>query len=44
MSGGRIAGELPAGATQDEIMALAVANVDDHVEAEPTAIETEARA
>lgn len=29
MSGGRIAGELPAGSAQDDIMQLAVANVDD---------------
>ena len=46
MSGGRIAGELPAGATQDEIMALAVSNVEDHVEplTETPLTETEARA
>lgn len=31
LSNGRIAGELAAGATQDEIMSLAVANVKDHV-------------
>ena len=29
MSGGRIAGELARGASQDDIMALAVSNVDD---------------
>ncbi|NJJ03011.1 sugar ABC transporter ATP-binding protein [Corynebacterium coyleae] len=46
MSGGRIAGELPAGATQDEIMALAVSHVEDHVEplTETPLTETEARA
>lgn len=31
MSGGRLADELPRGASQDEIMALAVSNVDDAV-------------
>jgi len=31
MSGGRLAGELPRGASQDDIMALAVSNVDDAI-------------
>ena len=29
MSGGRLAGELPAGSSQDDIMALAVSHVED---------------
>lgn len=37
MSGGRIAGELPAeGTTQDDVMALAVSQVDDSLTTDPT--------
>ena len=38
MSGGRIAGELPAkGTTQDDVMALAVSQVDDSITEEAAA-------
>lgn len=36
MSGGRLAGELPAAATQDQVMALAVRTVDDDDPAQPS--------
>ena len=34
MSGGRLAGELPNTATQDEVMALAVSQIDDALTSE----------
>lgn len=41
MSGGRIAGELPPTATQDEVMALAVSQVEDHTDSTQSTLSKE---